>query len=54
VWERGHSGTNSSGLGLSFVRGVVERVGGRIEMESEVDVGTRISLFIPEEGANNE
>ncbi len=54
VWERGQSDTNSSGLGLSFVRSVVERVDGRIEMESEVDVGTRISLFIPEEGANDE
>lgn len=54
VWERGYSGTSSSGLGLSFVRSVVERVGGRIEMESEVDVGTSISLIIPEGGASCE
>lgn len=54
IWERGYSGTSSSGLGLAFVRGVVERVGGRIEMESEVNVGTTISLIIPEGGNNYE
>lgn len=54
IWERGYSGTASSGLGLAFVRGVVERVGGHIEMESEVNIGTTISLIIPEGGNNYE
>lgn len=54
VWERGYSGTASSGLGLSFVRSVVERVGGKIEMESEPGVGTSITLFVPEEGEQHE
>lgn len=54
IWERGYSGTASSGLGLAFVRGVVERVGGRIEIESKVNIGTRVSLIIPEGGNDHE
>jgi len=36
-----------SGLGLSLVKSFIERMGGRIEIESEVGEGTRASLFLP-------
>lgn len=39
-----HSGT---GLGLSISREIVERHGGRIEVESEVGVGSIFSVFLP-------
>lgn len=52
VWNRGYSDTRSSGLGLPFVRSVVERVGGRIELSSEKGEGTVIDLILPEEEAD--
>ena len=48
VWTPGYSGTHSSGLGLPFVRSVVERVGGSVELASTVGEGTAISLCLPE------
>ena len=36
-----------AGLGLSLVKSFVELHGGRIEISSEVDKGTRISCFVP-------
>lgn len=48
VWTPGYSGTQSSGLGLPFVRSVVERMGGSIELVSTVGEGTAISLCLPE------
>lgn len=49
IWGRNVSGTNSSGLGLAFVSNVVQRLGGRIEMDSCVNFGTTIRLLIPTE-----
>lgn len=55
VWVPGYSGTNSSGLGLPFVRSVVERMGGSVELESAEGRGTAISLCLPlEEGTEDE
>ena len=53
VWNKGYSTSQSSGLGLPFVRSVVERVGGTIQMKSTVDQGTTITLVIPEEERNH-
>jgi two-component system NtrC family sensor kinase len=36
-----------TGLGLSICYGIIEKVGGRIEIESEVDVGTTFSVHFP-------
>ena len=40
-------GPRSSGLGLSFVHGAVERQGGRIEIKSAPDAGTTFRLILP-------
>jgi len=40
---------SGAGLGLSLVKSFVELHGGRIEIESQVNKGTRISCFIPAE-----
>ena len=36
-----------TGLGLPLVKSLIELHGGRIEIESELDRGTRVSLFFP-------
>lgn len=54
IWDRGTSGRQSSGLGLAFVRNVVERMGGEIRLFSTPGVGTKISLELPEEAGEAE
>ena len=48
-FERANSQARQSGagLGLSLVKSFVELHGGRIEIDSEVDKGTRINCYIP-------
>jgi CheY-like chemotaxis protein len=44
-------GKKGSGLGLSLVQSIVERHGGKLEIESEVGKGTSVKLsFVPHRG----
>ena len=36
-----------TGLGLSICYGLVQKMGGKIEVVSQVDIGTRFRIFIP-------
>lgn len=54
IWEDGFSTRNSHGLGLSFVRQVVEQNQGSIEMTSEVGKGSVATIQIPESEENYE
>ena len=54
IWDRGASGHQSSGLGLAFVRNVVEKMGGEIRISSTPGQGTRISLDLPEEPTDDD
>lgn len=41
------AGSNGSGLGLSIVKAIVEKHGGRITVESKVGEGTTITVYLP-------
>ncbi|MBP3736723.1 MAG: HAMP domain-containing histidine kinase [Lachnospiraceae bacterium] len=47
IWERGASEWGSSGLGLAFVKKVVETSGGQILLDSCEGKGTTFTIFIP-------
>lgn len=48
IWDYGFSVRgNSSGLGLAFVRQVVEKNGGRIQLVSEPNRGTTVTITFP-------
>ena len=49
IWNRGSSGRQSSGLGLAFVRNVIDQMHGEIHIDSEYGEGTRIFLTLAEE-----
>ncbi len=49
IWDKGISGHQSSGLGLAFVRSVVDRMHGFIRVESTPGIGCCISILLPEE-----
>lgn len=39
--------SRGTGMGLALVHGIINRMGGRIEVESEVGVGTSFEIFLP-------
>lgn len=49
VWEKGFSGNTSSGLGLAFVKSVVENMNGSIGLVSSPGAGTAITIRITKE-----
>ena len=48
IWEVGFSTKNSSGLGLPFVKEIVERNQGTIHIESSPGSGTQVTIAVPE------
>ncbi|MCD8052768.1 MAG: HAMP domain-containing histidine kinase [Lachnospiraceae bacterium] len=48
IWERGYSGRGSSGLGLPYVKKVVEASDGEILVTSHVGEGTVFTILLPE------
>lgn len=54
IWLPGFSESDSSGLGLPFVRSVVEKMEGTISVSSTVGEGTEVLLRIPEEKNDGE
>ena len=50
LYQRFHTYPNSKGLGLYLVKTQVETMGGTIEIESEVNVGTAFTLTFKKEG----
>lgn len=48
VWEPGFSSHGSTGLGMSYVKEIIEGYGGSISISSELNKGTTISIKIKE------
>ena len=47
MFRRLHTHVEGSGIGLYMVKRIVENVGGHIEVESQLDVGTTFSVYLP-------
>lgn len=54
IWQSGYSTRNSLGLGLDFVRKVIQDNSGFVHMDSVEDCGTKVSINIPAEYSVNE
>ena len=54
IWELGYSNGKSTGLGLNFVRKVVNDHHGDISITSQVGVGTTVEISLPGGEADNE
>lgn len=55
VWEAGFtSNPDDTGLGLNFVKNVVENHGGNISIDSQVGVGTEVHIILQEVSQNEE
>ena len=52
MYKRLHEGSNSVGLGLFITKHQVEAMGGRVEIESELDRGSIFRVWLPK-GKNN-
>jgi signal transduction histidine kinase len=47
MFQRLHDHVEGSGIGLYMVKRMVENVGGRIEVESEVGTGSTFTVYFP-------
>ena len=50
VFERGYSGDNSSGIGLSLCRDIIENFGGSIKIDNILSGGAVVTILLPCEG----
>lgn len=46
--------TKGSGLGLTIVKGIIEAHGGRVWIESQLNAGTTVHVFLPQPGRETE
>ncbi len=51
MFFRGHEKSQGTGLGLYIVSNTIEKLGGRIKMESDEGKGTHFTLFLPSKPA---
>ena len=54
IFQSGFSTRGSSGLGLAFVKEVVERHKGQITVTSKLQVGTTFTIYLPEDFEDGE
>jgi signal transduction histidine kinase len=47
MFQRLHDHVEGTGIGLYMVKKIMDNVGGRIEVESELDVGSTFRVFFP-------
>lgn len=47
IWDTGFSTNNTSGLGLPFAKRIIENNKGSINISSEVNIGTIVTVLIP-------
>lgn len=47
IWDVGYSTNNTSGLGLPFAKQIIEENEGAIDIVSEPDCGTVVTIFLP-------
>ena len=47
AWDSGYSTRGSHGLGLSFVKKVLDNAGGTVSIESPANRGTTVTLILP-------
>lgn len=52
VFERGYSGDNSSGIGLSLCRDIIENFGGSIKIDNISSGGAIVTILLPCEGGD--
>jgi signal transduction histidine kinase len=50
IWKRGYSSHGSHGLGLAYVKSVVESSDGRVSIASQEETGTVVTIDLPEGG----
>ncbi len=54
IWEIGYSTKETTGLGLAFVKKVIEDNGGEVSIQSIVDEGTLVRVQLPNESLVNQ
>ncbi len=50
LYKRFHFHKDGKGIGLYLIKAQIETLGGKIKLQSEVDVGTEFTLLFPKEG----